>query len=102
MNFIKFDVVEFYPSITEKLYKKALNLASRNTEISKEDKQLMLDCKSSFVWSDGKLWTKSNGILFDVPMGSYDGAEVCEMVGLYLLCTEVKKILGNAGLYREG
>ena len=22
---------------------------------------------------------------FDVPMGSYDGAEICELVGLYLL-----------------
>ena len=28
---------------------------------------------------------KKNGGRFDVPMGSYDGAEVCEIVGLFLL-----------------
>ena len=31
-------------------------------------------------------WTKSSSeSLFDVAMGSYDGAEICEMVGLYIL-----------------
>ena len=40
--------------------------------------------------------------LFDVTMGSYDGAEVCELVGLFIL-----KHLGekfgkeNIGLYRD-
>ena len=35
-------------------------------------------------------------------MGSYDGAEVCELVGLYLL-SQIKKKIGSAqiGLYRD-
>ena len=28
---------------------------------------------------------KANNTLFDVTMGSCDGAEICELVGLYLL-----------------
>ena len=35
-------------------------------------------------------------------MGSFDGAEVCELVGLYLL-NKIKPLLGsnNVGLYRD-
>jgi len=35
-------------------------------------------------------------------MGSYDGAEVCEMVGLFLL-QELAKLVGknNIGLYKD-
>ena len=35
-------------------------------------------------------------------MGSYDGAEVCELVGLFLL-DELAELLGNenVGLYRD-
>ena len=40
-----------------------------------------------FFYND-KTWLKKNDqSLFDVTMGSYDGAEVCELVGLFLLNT---------------
>ena len=40
--------------------------------------------------------------LFDVTMGSFDGAEVCKLIGLYLL-NKVKALLdsSNVGLYRD-
>ena len=40
--------------------------------------------------------------MFDVPMGSYDGSEICELVGSYIL-SSLSKILGkdNTGLYRD-
>ena len=31
------------------------------------------------------MWIKKNGGQFDVTMGAYDGAEVCELVGTFLL-----------------
>ena len=35
-------------------------------------------------------------------MGSYDGAEVCELVGLFILNSLSEKFRsGNAGLYRD-
>ena len=40
--------------------------------------------------------------MFDVTMGSYDGAEICELVGLYLLnqlSTVIDK--SSVGLYRD-
>ena len=40
--------------------------------------------------------------MFDVAQGSYDGAEIAEVCGLFLL-TEIQKELGNLelGLYRD-
>ena len=37
---------------------------------------------------------------FDIPMGSFDGAEVCELVGLYLLHL-LKDTKQDLGLYRD-
>ena len=40
--------------------------------------------------------------MFDVAMGCYDGAEVCELVGLYILHTLSSKFPeGDIGLYRD-
>ena len=45
---------------------------------------------------------RKNNHEFDVTMGSFDGAETSELVGLYLL-SKVSKIIYNAhlGLYRD-
>ena len=48
------------------------------------------------------LWVKKQGSMFDVTMGSYDGAEVCEIVGLYILYLISQEIDGiDVGLYRD-
>ena len=55
------------------------------------------------LFHDGNAWVKKEGNpLFDVTMGSYDGAEVCELVGLYLL-GKLAPLIGtkNVGLYRD-
>ena len=46
-------------------------------------------------------WMKKDG-LFDVTMGAYDGAEVCELVGTFLLDKISEKYEKNSiGLYRD-
>ena len=45
---------------------------------------------------------KKDSGLFDVTMGAYDGAEVCELVGTFLLCElSLKYNKNNIGLYRD-
>ena len=45
-------------------------------------------------------WIKKQGGLFDVSMGAYDGAEVCELVRTYMLNLLSKKFnKNNVGLY---
>ena len=55
----------------------------------------------SLLFCNDKTWIKKNDLsLFDVIMGSYDGAEVCELVGLFLLKI-IADIFGkdSVGLY---
>ena len=43
---------------------------------------------------------KKEGDSFDVTMGSWDGAEICELVGLLILSL-LARVKGQAGLYRD-
>ena len=44
-------------------------------------------------------WNKTQNYQFDVGMGSFDGAECCELVGLYLL-SKLQHLNINVGLYQ--
>ncbi|KAJ8050740.1 hypothetical protein HOLleu_04051 [Holothuria leucospilota] len=46
-------------------------------------------------------WCIRTGPSFDVTMGSFEGAETRELVGLYIL-SQFQHININAGLYRDG
>ena len=39
--------------------------------------------------------------MFDVTMGSYDGAETCELIGAYMLSLMASKLKNEVGLYRD-
>ena len=100
--FICFDVVEFYPSISEELLQRALDFASRHLTITADEREVIINAKHSLLFNKGDPWEKrSSTTLFDVTMGSYDGAETCELVGCFLLA-QLKQIQGiNIGLYRD-
>ena len=54
--------------------------------------------RKSLLFDDSGAWVEKNGNpLFDVTMGSLDGAEVCELVGLYLL-NKIKPLLGSSNV----
>ena len=102
LSFICFDVCEFYPSITEKLLSKALDFASKYRKISKHERDRILLAKRSLLFSDDCPWEKKSACnQFDVTMGSFDGAETCELVGCYILSLLTEKYGRNIGLYRD-
>ena len=85
-TFVCFDVVQYYPSIGEMLLIKALDFAATYTVIADEERNIVMHARKSVIFKDGQAWIKKgNGSMFDVTMGSFDGAEVCELVGAYLL-----------------
>ena len=99
-GFIEFDVlVEFYPSITEQLLRNAIEWAQNYVCISLEDTKVIIQSKRSLLCCDGEPWTKK-GEEFDVAMGSYDGAECCELVGLFML-SQMQGDNMSPGLYRD-
>ena len=100
---IKFDIAEFYPFISEYLLKKLINYVKSFTAIEEKCiSAIKLACKSLLFSKDGTWVKKKGNDLVDVTMASFDGAEICELVGLYLL-NKLSKLLGNEnmGLHRD-
>ena len=102
LQFVCFDIVDFYPSISEVLLKKALDFAAKYHQVSVEEREIVMHARRSLLFKDNKPWCKkTQKDLFDVTMGSFDGAETCELVGCYILSTLTEKFGNNIGLYRD-
>ena len=76
-KFLTFDVVDFYPSISEKLLINAINYTKQFTVIDDHIINIIFHCRKSLLFSSNGTWIKKDGSLFDVTMGSFDGAEIC-------------------------
>ena len=101
-TFVMFDIKDFYPSIKQDLLNKALDFASEYIYISKCDIDVIHHARKSSLFDGSHIWIKKQGGLFDVSVGAYDGAEVCELVGTFMLNLLCKKYNKNDfGLYRD-
>ena len=105
-RFIKFDVVSFYPTISKEALSESLNWARQiGVEISPIDERTILASRRNFLWHKNQPWKKKTNPEFDCTMGSFDGAEVCDIVGLYILHVLTSSNLGvqkeELGLYRD-
>ena len=95
-------MVDFYPSISEKLLNNAINYAKQFTVIDDHTIYITFHCRKSLLFSSDGTWIKKDGSLFDVTMGSFDGAEICELVGLFMLHNLANVVdAHNIGLYRD-
>ena len=84
LRFFKFDICEYYPSITLKLLNKALKFASSFVQISDLDINVIPQSRETLLFYKGEQWIKKKGT-FDCAMGSFDGAKCCELIGLCIL-----------------
>ena len=78
------DIVDFYPSINEDLFLKTIQFAEKHTTITELQKSILINARQSLLHFDDAIWTKHSGA-FDVTMGAFDGAQVSDLVGLYIL-----------------
>ena len=82
----------------------AIQFAKLHTTIDDKDLHLIMHCrKKCLLFFSNETWKKkSTESCFDVTMGSFDGAEICELVGLYIQ-SNLENILPktNFGLYRD-
>ena len=102
-TFIVFDIINYYPSISKDLLQQAIQFARKYTKITKEEEEIIFQAKETILIHNQLPWKKkeSDG-LFDVTMGSWDGAESCEIVGTYILYS-LREALPHmdVGLYRD-
>ena len=84
--FIQFDIEEFYPSISKELLPKTITYAKTLVNISDEEISTIMHSRKSLLFNNTDIWIRKNGDPdFDVTMGSFDDAELCELVDLYIL-----------------
>ena len=101
-KFIMFDIKDFYPSISKELLNDALTLAKTIINLDDQGKKIIYHSRKSLLLNQEQRWIKKGNNPFDVSMGAYDSAEVCELIGILLL-----NLLGrqynarNIGLYRD-
>ena len=102
---IQFDINTFYPKISKKLVTKAIDYARQFTTITNQQKKIIIQSSRDILINNGEIWVKKGDAdKFSVTMGSFSGAEVCELVGLYLLhliTTTLKVPKKLIGLYRD-
>ena len=81
----------------------AIQFAKLHTTIDDKDLHLIMHCKKSLLfYSNETSKKKLTQSCFDFTMGSFDGAEMCEIVGLYIQLN-LENILTktNFGLHRD-
>ena len=107
-KFSHFNSIQFFDVILLQCTINAIKFARsvKGITISQADEEMILHCRKSFLYCEGEPWVKIGPENFDVPMGSYDGAEICELVGLYILhkLTSGKTLIfekENCGIYRD-
>ena len=97
-KFTKFDIAEFYPSTSENLLNKSIEYAKSFTKIEGN----AINAKS-LLFNKEWTWVKTeDNTLFDATMGSFDAAEIFELIDLHLL-DKRSSLFGreNITLYRN-
>ena len=108
-SFLQLDIESYYPSISKKLLDDAFLFAERNgVPFTEQEKEIITHSRKSMLFAkstkegDTKTWQKTLNPDFDVTMGAPDGAEICELVGLYILDVLRQKVPEmKFGLYRD-
>ena len=78
-----------------------INFAKTVCDRSEQDIAITMQARRTLLFNYGKPWVKKVGNQeFHVPMECFDGAKICELVGIYNFY-QLKSIIRkeNAGLY---
>ena len=89
------DIKDFYPSIKEKLLWEAIRFAKLYISITNKDIEGIFHARKSLLYYNDEPWVKKGESNFDVSMGAYDGADVCELIDIFMLSLLSKHINKN-------
>ena len=79
-----------------------IKFAAENTDINENNFEVIFHARKSLLFHSSQPWIKRDSDTFDVTMGAYDGAEICELVGIFMLSLLSKEYSSNnIGLYRD-
>ena len=81
---------DFYPSIKETLLNEATEFAKEHASITRKDVKVIFHARKSVLYNNWEPWVKKEGGSFDVTIEAYDGTEVCETIGIYVIFNRKK------------
>ena len=85
-----FDIKDFNPSIKKGLLIEALEFVKQHVTIKSKDRETIFHARKSLLYNEGERRIKKQSNNFNVTMGSYDGAEVIELIDIFML-----SLIGN-------
>ena len=100
---MNFDVENFHRSILIDLFTDTISYAKAITNMDDDHLSIIMQSRKTLLFNKNEPWIKKSGEEnFDLSMGCYDGTEVCELVGTYIL-NKLKNVTNkeNIGLYRD-
>ena len=84
-SFVVFNIESFYPSISTKLFDEAISFAKLYYDFTTDELEIITHSRKTLLfWHDSAWIKKESDEDFDRPMGCYDGAEIWELVGIYI------------------
>ena len=82
------------------MFHEALQFAKMQVNITQRDIEVVLYSRKNISYCNKIPWLKKEKNSFDVTMATYDDAEICELIGIFMLSLIGKKYDSeNAGLY---
>ena len=103
--YVVFDIEGFYPSISEKLLDKAVLFVKSHYNFTPDKLEIVLHSRKALLFWNQSTWVKQYGDEdFDIPIGCYDGAKICQLVGIYIqskLCKVMNKKDFGLGILRN-
>ena len=96
-----FDIKDFYPSI-KKAVMGGHKISKLYISITNKDIKAISHARNPLLYYNDEPWVRKGESNFDVSMGAYSGAELCELIGIFMLSLLSKHINKNhIGLYRD-
>ena len=82
--------------------KNAIQFAVEYKNVSKNDCEVIFHVQKSLLFHSNQPWIKRDSDTFDVTLGACDVAEICELVGIFMLSLLSRKFSSNnIGLYHD-
>ena len=75
--------------------KNAIQFAADSTDINKNGFQVIFHARKSLFFHSNQPWIKRDSDTFDVTIGGYDGTEIWELVGIFMLSLLSKNYSSN-------
>ena len=75
----------FYPSISSNLFRESIEFPKQFIQIPDDDLSILIQTRKTLLFKVTTPCIKKRGYEnLDVPLGCFDGAEICELVGTYI------------------